>query len=105
MENVFHLEVQILWKILVAGIILGAGLPALFAVGVRSMAYGAGGDAEIDPSGVTPAAPNPIGTVIGYICFGIVLLAVALGLTYIVATGFGKVLSFDSVYPTIHAKP
>jgi hypothetical protein len=104
MENILSLEWQAVWKILVTGIILGAGLPALFAVGVRSMAYGQGGDAEISESGVTAPAPNSVGTVLGYVCFAIVLLAVVLGLIYIISTGFGKVLSFDHIYPTIHAK-
>ena len=34
------------WKVLAAGLILGAGLPLLFALGIRSLAYGAGGEAE-----------------------------------------------------------
>jgi hypothetical protein len=104
MGHTLSLEWQALWKILVYGIILGAGLPALFAVGVRSMAYGEGGEAELHESGVTAAAPKPAGTVIGYLCFAIVLLAVVLGLTYIVASGFGKVLDFNHIYPVIHSK-
>ena len=91
------------WRVLIAGLILGAGLPALFAVGVRSMAYGQGGDAEEHAAGVAPA-PHPVGRLLGALCFLIVVLAVALGITYIVASGFGKVLSFDHVYPTIISK-
>jgi hypothetical protein len=104
MGHTLSLEFQAIWKILVVGIILGSGLPALFAVGVRSMAFGQGGDAEVSASGVTPATPHPIGQAVAYVCFAIVLIAVVLGITYIVATGFGKVLSFDNIYPTIHAK-
>jgi hypothetical protein len=37
-------------------------------------------------------------------CFGVVLIAVALGITFIIATGSGKTLNFDHVYPTIVAK-
>jgi hypothetical protein len=33
-----------------------------------------------------------------------VLAGVALEITYVVATGFGKVMSFDHIYPTIHSK-
>ena len=36
------------WHVLLAGIILGAGLPAIFALGLRSLSYGTGKDAD-DP--------------------------------------------------------
>ncbi|MBU2668476.1 hypothetical protein KOI35_33680 [Actinoplanes bogorensis] len=84
------------WKVLAASLILGAGLPALFALGIRSLAWGAGGDAEVDH-----ARPNPAGTVLGYVLFAVVILGVLLGITFIVASGFGKALSFEHIYPTI----
>ena len=85
------------WKVLAAGIVLGAGLPLLFALGIRSLAWGAGGSAEVDSA----ARPNPAGTVIGWVLFVIVLALVVLGITFIVASGFGKALSFEHIYPTI----
>jgi hypothetical protein len=88
-------------KILVACLLLGAGLPALFAVGIRALAYGAGGEAEVHESGVSSPTPRPLGTAAGYLCFAIVLLGVILGITFIVASGFGKAVSFDHIYPTI----
>ena len=88
------------WKVLLASLILGAGLPALFALGIRSLAYGAGGDAEVHGSGAGPT-PHPLGTVVGWILFLIVLAGVVLGITFIVASGFGKALSFEHIYPTI----
>jgi hypothetical protein len=100
MHNV-TLALQGSWKVLVASLILGAGLPLLFALGIRSLAWGAGGEAEVHESGVTGPTPNPFGTVLGYLLFAIVLLGVALGITFIVATGFGKALSFEHIYPTI----
>ena len=84
------------WKVLLAGLILGAGLPAVFALGIRSMAFGAGGDAEVDH-----AAPHPVGRLVAYVLFAIVVLVALLGITYIVAGGFGKTISFDHVYPAI----
>jgi hypothetical protein len=105
MGHTLSLELQAIWKILVVGIILGAGLPTVFAAGIRSIAYGQGGDSEVSATGVTAAAaPHPIGRAVGILCFAIVLVAVALALVYLVATGAGKVLSFDHIYPTIHAK-
>jgi hypothetical protein len=89
------------WKVLLAGLILGAGLPLLFALGIRSLAYGAGGEAEVHESGVTGPTAHPIGTVLGWLCFIVVLLGVALGITYIIVTGFGDKLSFAHVFPTI----
>jgi hypothetical protein len=90
------------WKVLLASLILGAGLPVLFALGIRSLAWGSGGEAEVHESGVTtPATPNPLGTVLGWVLFLIVLLGVVLGITFIVASGFGKALSFAHVFPTI----
>ncbi|MEW1956743.1 hypothetical protein [Kineococcus sp. NPDC059986] len=85
-----------LWKILLVALVLGAGLPVLFSAGVRAMAWGAGGDAE------TNHAPgHPAGKAVAVVCFAVVVAAVALGITFIVASGFGKALSFEHVYPTI----
>jgi hypothetical protein len=84
------------WKVLLAGLILGAGLPTVFALGIRSMAFGAGGDAEVDH-----AAPHPVGRLVAYVLFAIVVLVALLGITYIVASGFGKTISFEHVYPAI----
>ena len=89
------------WKVLLASVILGAGLPALFALGIRSLAYGAGGEAEVHDSGVSGPTAHPIGTVVGYLLFAIVVLGVALGITFIVASGFGKALNFSHIYPTL----
>jgi hypothetical protein len=104
MGHTLSLEWHALWKILVVGIILGAGLPALFATGIRSMAYGTGGEAEQHAAGGALAAPHPVGRTIAYVCFAVVLLIVALGIVYIVATGSGKVLNFDHIYPVIQDK-
>jgi len=38
---------------------------------------------------------------VGWILFLIVLAGVVLGITFIVASGFGKALSFEHIYPTI----
>ncbi|WP_433062617.1 hypothetical protein [Dactylosporangium sp. CS-033363] len=100
MSQNLQFALQAAWKVLLVGLILGAGLPTLFALGVRSLAWGAGGSAEVTDDG-TVAKANPIGTVLGWVCFVVVLLGVALGITYIVASGFGKMLSFEHVFPTI----
>ncbi len=83
------------YKVLIVGLLLGAGLPAMFALGVRSLAYGTN-SGTVDTGSV-----HPIGKVLAAICFLIVIAAIALGITFIVASGFGKMLSFEHIYPTI----
>jgi len=34
------------WNVLWLGMLLGAGLPAVFALGIRALSYGVGGDAD-----------------------------------------------------------
>jgi hypothetical protein len=47
--------VESLLKVLVVGLVLGAGLPAVFALGLRAYSSGAGGTNDDG----TTAAPNP----------------------------------------------
>lgn len=84
------------WKVLLAGLVLGAGLPTIFAFGIRSLAWGTGGDAE-----VSHEQPHPVGRILAYLCFALVLAAIVIGITFIVASGFGKTLSFEHLYPTV----
>jgi hypothetical protein len=91
-------------KVVVWGLILGAGLPALFAVGVRSMVV-AGDPEGARAVGVRATLPPTLGRVFAIICFVIVVAAVALGIAIVVAAGMGKVVSFEHVYPTFVPKP
>ncbi len=97
--NAFGSDLQFageaIWKVLLAGLVLGAGLPALFAFGIRSLAWGAGGDAE-----VSHAAPNPLGKVVAAILFLIVAYGIVSGILFVIASGQGKVLDFSTVIPT-----
>ncbi|MFB9376995.1 hypothetical protein ACFFKU_02690 [Kineococcus gynurae] len=96
MSALLPLATEALGRILIAALVLGAGIPVLFSAGIRSLAWGAGGDAE------TGGAPgHPLGRPLAVVCFAVVVAAVALGVTFIVASGFGKALSFDSVIPTL----
>ena len=98
--NQVVLALQAAGQVLVAAVILGAGLPAMFSVGTRVLAYGNGGTAEVD----VDAKPHLLGRVIGIVCFGIVILAVLLGISWIVGTGMGYRLSFDHVFPVFVKK-
>lgn len=94
--NEIPLALEGAWRVLLASLVLGAGLPVIFAFGVRSRALGAGGDAEVDH-----AKGRPIGNVLAAICFLVVLAGIAIGITIVVASGFGKVVSFAHVFPTL----
>lgn len=87
-------------EVLIAGLIAGAGLPALFAIGITSYAWGAGGAAEADAT----AVGHPIGRAIGVACFALVLFAIALGIAIIVSSGFGFEVSFEHIFPTFVKK-
>lgn len=84
------------WKVLLAGLVLGAGLPAIFALGVRSLAWGTGGDAE-----ESHGAPHPAGRALAGICFLIVLYGVVAGILIVVVSGMGYDVSFTHVWPQI----
>ena len=97
----FSLFLQDAWKVLLYSLVLGAGLPVVYALGVRALAIGPhGGSSEAGRE----ANRHPLGLVLATICFAVVLAGIALGLLYVVAAGQGKMLSFDHVYPTIVPK-
>lgn len=95
------LGLEAAWKVLLVSALLGAGLPTLFAAGVRAMAYGQGGDAETHAAGAAGPPAHPVGRVVAGLCFLVVVLGVVLGITYVVASGMGKTISFEHVVPTV----
>lgn len=97
----FSLFLQDAWKVLVYSLLLGAGLPVLYALGIRSLALAPGGTSS-DGAGTTRR--STLGVVLAAVCFAVVLVGVALGLLYVVAAGEGKMLSFEHVFPTIVPK-
>jgi hypothetical protein len=89
-----HFALEGAWKVLLAGLVLGAGLPAVFALGIRSLAWGQGGAAE-----TSHGSPHPIGKVLAGICFLVVVYGILAGILIIVASGMGKDVSFSHVWP------
>lgn len=71
-------------QVLFVGLVLGAGLPAVFALGIRALAWADGGDAE-----VARGRPQPLGRVLAYTCFALTGIGVLLGLAVIVSGGIG----------------
>lgn len=69
------------FQIIVAGLIVGAGLPALFAVAVRTNAEGSGVAAGHD--GAAVSARNPLVFAVSWAIFALVALAVIVGVLFI----------------------
>ncbi|WP_030241353.1 hypothetical protein [Streptomyces sp. NRRL S-350] len=94
------INLNALWKIVVVGLLAGAGLPALFAVGVRALnpPTRPGGPAGARPAAGRPAAGRPAGTgpagerpavgpggrAVAAACFAVVLAAIGWGIFVIV---------------------
>jgi hypothetical protein len=92
MAAIFASALQALWQVALVALVLGAGLPALFALGVRSLysgrtvAVGAGGGGQLDIGAGRPTAAGLTGAVI---CFAISIAAALFGIVVIV---YGKQL-------------
>lgn len=86
MGEIFLKAFEALWQVLVAGLVLGAGLPALFALAIRLQ--GSGRTLAADGAGYTtpPTAGGRAGSVV---LFAVCVLAVLAGIFLIVAGGFG----------------
>ena len=84
-------------SVLVVGLLLGAGLPAIFALGVRALSLGQTTEgAEVKAT--------PLGKALAAICFGIVALAILVGIGTIIAHGLGAVLTFEGWVPVFKAR-
>jgi hypothetical protein len=67
-------------KILIFGLLLGSGLPALFAIAVRVGSAGAGVQGS---DGAAVAHKNPALTAISYALYALALAAVVVGVLYV----------------------
>jgi hypothetical protein len=78
MNHWFNYEASL--KILIFGLVLGSGLPALFALAVRVGSAGAG----VQGSGGTAVAhKNPALAAISYALYALALAAVVIGVLYV----------------------
>lgn len=71
--------VEAILKVLAVGLILGAGLPAVFGVGLLAFSHGTGG-AEADG---TTAAPNPALKALGLVIFAAIAVVIVIALLYL----------------------
>jgi hypothetical protein len=92
------INLSAIWKIVVFGLLAGAGLPALFAIGMTSLSRGGGRDsrgatatasAAADPGGRNDVliGGSVIGMMIAAVCFLVVLAAIGWGIYEIYQSG------------------
>ena len=98
----FSLFLQDAWKVLIYSLILGAGLPVVYALGVRASALGTVGADGAEATAVRRR--QVLGKTMAGLCFAVVLAGIGLGLAYIWASGHGDQLSFEHAYPTFVPK-
>ena len=74
-----------LWQVVLVGLLFGAGLPALFALGLRSLSAG------VEPG--TDGQPTTAGKLGAAACFAVVLIAIIAGILMLMqdflASSFG----------------
>ena len=79
------INLSALWQIIVVGLLAGAGLPALFAVGLVALNRPGPRAQAIGPDSDQVYAGNTAGLAIAAICFAVVLAAIGYGIYLIVA--------------------
>ncbi len=83
-----------LLTVLVVGLVLGAGLPAVFSLGLVSYSHGVGG-AEADG---TVDAPNPAFKLLGLLLFAIVAFVIFVALLWITRNTIIHHTGFDPFF-------
>ena len=80
-----------LGQVVLVGVLVGAGVPALFALGLRLLtlparatAVGAGGTHDGDMPGAGPGLARRLA---GYLCLALCVAAIATGLAFLVSGG------------------
>lgn len=68
-----------IWKVLLVGLVLGAGLPALFSIGIRTSSGTVSADGR-------STAPTPAGRAVALVCFVIVGLVVVAAIVVLAAS-------------------
>ena len=85
--------VEAILKVLAIGLVLGAGLPAVFAVGLVAFSNGSGGTHEDG----TAVAPNPALKALGLVLFAAVAAVVVIAILYITKTTIIHHFGFNPV--------
>ena len=75
-----------LGQVVLAGVIVGAGIPALFALGLRLLVAPRVADGEATVAGAA-RRPGTARLVGGFACFAVVVAAIVTGLAFLVSGG------------------
>jgi hypothetical protein len=97
--NTLQLLFQGASNVFVAGLVFGAGLPVVYALALRVLTIGA--TTYAGPGGDIHSTPRISSRLFSGLLIAVVVAGIIVGMMIIVATGFGKEVSFDHVYPTI----
>jgi hypothetical protein len=81
------INLQASWEIVVVGLLAGAGLPAIFALGLRAL--GRPGKGHVTVSDDELVGGSRIGIAIAAFCIAVVLAAIGYGIYIIVLSGHG----------------
>lgn len=70
-----------IFNVLLAGLVLGAGLPALFALGIRL----ASGTGRINPDGTVTHTQDatPLQKFLAWLCFAVIIFMIVAGILWI----------------------
>lgn len=81
METLKH-TLDSLWQVVLVGLLLGAGLPAIFAFGLKALSVGEPTD-DATALGSTRVARPAIATAAAAVCFAVVVVAIVAGILFI----------------------
>lgn len=84
---------EAIFKVLAIGLILGAGLPAVFAFGIVAFSHGVGG---VNADGTT-TAPNPTLKALGTLLFAAVALVIVIAILWITKNTIEHHFGFNPV--------
>ncbi|MFP7364817.1 hypothetical protein SFC07_03405 [Corynebacterium callunae] len=76
-------------NVTLVGILLGAGLPALFALGVRFA------HAPVAADGTTTGSASAFGKIAASICFAIIIIAIIAGILWVTKATIYQYMGFD----------
>lgn len=83
METLKH-TLDSLWQVVLVGLLLGAGLPAIFAFGLRALSVGETPDSATSDGTTEVATARPAAaTAAAVLCFAVVVVAIVVGILFI----------------------
>ncbi|MFC9787277.1 hypothetical protein [Rhodococcus sp. NPDC127528] len=82
-----------LWQVVLVGLLLGAGLPALFAAGLRLL--GSGTTSVTAETGAVTTTRNPLAVVGAVACFAVVVIAIVTGILFIMSDFLANTFGID----------